>query len=105
MTTKILIQTPQTNECFDYFVHEEHEADFCSFLKNHGNKQQIGYTEPHAGIEWFSFVLTTNDIETIKKTCWYANTKWGNPDLDDQLQKGAKIEVFIAEYIPSKDGE
>lgn len=101
MTTKILLK-PTRETCFDYFVHEEHESDLCDFLKNHTGKQQIGYTEPHTGVEWFVITLTSEDVEAIKQTAWYINAKWNNENLDFELVEGAKLETFIAEYVPTE---
>ena len=101
MTTKIFLKPENSQECYEYFVHDEHEADFCDFLKNHENKSDVSiYTSEKEGVEWFTIELTSNDVENIKDTCWYPNTKWDNPDLDEKLVAGTIIEVFSVDYIP-----
>lgn len=86
------------NNYREYYVHQGHEIDMMDFLKNHPNKQGMSsYTRLHEGVEWFTFLLTTEDIKTIKKTSWYRNTSWDEPTLDDELIEGAIIEAIIVE--------
>ena len=105
MTMKIIIKDKKGKNCFDYFVHEDHENDMYDFLKNHNSIPVSNITSKKEGIDWFTFILTSNDVKMIKQTSWYFNHKIGNEHLTDEIIQGATIEVFLVEYIPPKEKE
>lgn len=103
MTMQILINTNKNN-FKRYFVHTYHETDMVKFLKNHPDKGMVTInTKNNEGVEWYTITLTPEDIQKIKETTWYKNTKWDYPDLDEELTIGTTIEVLDVKYVPEKE--
>lgn len=95
MTMKLFIKNDTQSCGVDAWVHEYHENDMVSFLMNHPKKTNVTNVTPHHdGVEWFKIVLTSEDVESIKETSWYHNTKSGAKELDKWIVQGATIEVI-----------
>ncbi|MBO5478534.1 MAG: hypothetical protein J6J36_08190 [Clostridia bacterium] len=95
MTTMLLIHNKKNNTCVQHFVHEEHEFDMSDYILYNKRSSEIGRTNMYKPNEWFELELNKEDIENIKKTCWYANNKdFGRK----HIQKGNTIELITLKW-------